>query len=392
MDAIRVVARREFVERARSRAFIVSTAIFILVALTLGILPALLGGGGEEKHAIGLAGEQSPAVAEALRAVPERVEEPVELRPFASRAQGVAALQEGEIDLLVVGSSQVVVRDPTDVGDEVVVAARELIRLGRAADAAGSRSSDVVREVVRQRGPEVRPLEPLNRERIGRLALAAVAGLLLFIALASSSGLVLTGVVEEKNSRVVELLVSTAGPAALLGGKVVGLGLLGLAQLGVILAPALFGAVQAAAAGLLPGGWQGMAGLVVVWFLLGFAFYAYLFAAVGSLVSRMEDVQTAVLPIMLMLFGSFWATIRALASPDAPWVTALSFFPPTAPWLMLARVAAGAAPAWQVGVGMAVMVLAIALVARVAARIYAVGVLHTGRRLPIREALRVREA
>ncbi len=123
---------------------------------------------------------------------------------------------------------------------------------------------------------------------------------------------VATGVIEEKASRVVEILLSTIRPRQLLAGKIAGIGLLGIVQLACI---ATFAIALSLATGALelPGTAIGIALVVLAWFVMGFAFYAGLFAVSGSLVSRMEELQNAMVPVNLIIFVSFFISIGGAA-------------------------------------------------------------------------------
>jgi ABC-2 type transport system permease protein len=198
---------------------------------------------------------------------------------------------------------------------------------------------------------------------------------------------VATGVVEEKQSRVVELLLATITPWQLLAGKVLGLGAVGLLQLVILSAIA---GVGAAAAGLLvlPGAALGMFVMVVLWYLLGFFLYASLYAAVGSTVSRQEELQSVVAPMIFLLLIPFVLTLNLLPSdPRNGLATVLSFVPFFSQTVMPARYALGVAPLWEVLVAAGLAAAAIVVVVRVAGRVYRNSVLRTGARVSLREAL-----
>ncbi len=210
--------------------------------------------------------------------------------------------------------------------------------------------------------------------------------LLLYFQLIGYGVWVALGVVEEKSSRVVELLLATLRPWQLLAGKVLGIGLLGLGQLvltGLVGIAAAFGtgAVD------VPSGIAGVAGQVLIWFLLGFAFYACLYAALASLVSRQEEVQNVTAPLSVLLVGSFFLAIGAQSSPDSGLVRVTSIVPPFSTMVMPIRWASGNVPLWQVGLSMLLMLIAVVLLIRLAGRIYAGAVLRSGPRVRIREAL-----
>ncbi|MCU1630778.1 MAG: ABC-type Na+ efflux pump permease component [Pseudonocardia sp.] len=262
-----------------------------------------------------------------------------------------------------------------------------MIRQRTLGDALTSAGQDPV--LVAQRGTvAVTTLEPVDPERGQRLGLAIVTSVLLFMSLIGYGTAEAQGVVEEKSSRVVELLLATIRPIHLLTGKVLGLGAVGLAQLVTLGAVGLAGAT---ASGLLTAPSAAASALVaaVIWYLLGFFLYASVYAAAGSMVSRQEELQSLVTPIMFPLFLPFLFAVSVLPGDPRNTVgTVLSFVPFFAPTLMPARAALGVAPWWQVGIAIVLTLATIVGVVQVAARIYRNSVLRTGARVTWSEALR----
>jgi len=196
---------------------------------------------------------------------------------------------------------------------------------------------------------------------------------------------VASSVVEEKSSRVVELLLAKIRPRELLTGKIVGVGVLGFAQL------VLFFAVGLAAATLsgsidMPPGLAGAAGLVLGWFLLGFALYSALFAMAGAVASRVEELQNTSSPITFMIMAGYIGTIAAVGDPGGGVARVTSFVPFWAPLVMPIRMAGGNVPVWEVVVITALVLVTIVVVVRLAARIYAGGALRTRGRIKLKEA------
>ena len=233
-------------------------------------------------------------------------------------------------------------------------------------------------------------LEPADPNRGQQLALALVGTFLLFFSLSGYGPLVATGVVEEKQSRVVELLLATMKPWQLLAGKIAGLGSVGLLQLVIL---GVIGVAGASAAGLLtvPGAAAGMFAMVIVWYLLGFFLFAALYAAVGSTVSRQEELNSVVAPMIFLLIIPLVLTVNLLPNdPRSELAAVLSFVPFFAQTVMPARYALGVAPLWEVGVAALIELAAVVVVVRVAGRVYRNSILRTGARVGLREALRGR--
>lgn len=209
--------------------------------------------------------------------------------------------------------------------------------------------------------------------------------ILLYLAITFYGSFVLTGVVEEKSSRVVEVLLSRVPPSSLLGGKITGIGLAGLAQFAAVGAAAAATLLVTRPSGLPPGTYAAIP-MLTLWFVLGYAFYSMLYGSLGSLASRAEDAQAAAGPVIALLVGIYVAAAAAVARPSAGWVTLLSMLPPTAPIFMPLRTSLVDVPAWQVVAAVVLMLAATYGLFRAGARLYRNAVLHTGARLHISEA------
>jgi ABC-2 type transport system permease protein len=197
------------------------------------------------------------------------------------------------------------------------------------------------------------------------------------------------GVVEEKSSRVVELLLTTIRPWQLMLGKVLGIGFVGLAQL---LLTAAVGVGFGLATGVLtfPAGLAaGIAVWAVVWFLLGYFVYALMFAALGALVSRQEDVGGVTSPALMVIILPYVLGISILpADPENSLLALLSLIPLFAPTLMPMRIAMGVAAPWEIALSTGLTVLLIVAFVWLAGRIYGNAVLRMGSRIRLRDAFR----
>ena len=223
---------------------------------------------------------------------------------------------------------------------------------------------------------------------------------LLFYAVMTYSVAVANGVVEEKSSRVMELLLNAATPWQLLVGKIIGIGMAGLTQMVCLVvvgisAILLQGPIQAALFGGNAGGFiQYLSGvsipfllLFLVYFLLAFFLYSALFAGLAALVKRQDEVQSVTqIPLFLLVAGIFLVYIVAL-TPPGPLTQALSYFPFWTPLLMLVRLGLGTATWWEVIITIVLMAVAIVACAWFAARLYRVGVLQYGQKPGLRQLL-----
>ena len=229
----------------------------------------------------------------------------------------------------------------------------------------------------------------------GQDMLAFGMTILIFMIVIMYGNWVAMSVVEEKSSRVMEVVLNAATPFQLLAGKVLGVGFVAFIQYAAVVVagaaallaqPALSAAVLGsggAGAGLTQGLTPALLLLFGAFGLLGFLLYASLYAAAGSLVSRQEDVNAVVMPMTLISTAGYLIGVYAsmgLLDARSTWVTALSFVPFLSPFMMLGRASTGVAQPWEVALSLALLAAAIALAIWVAARIYAVGVLLYGQR------------
>jgi ABC-type transport system involved in multi-copper enzyme maturation permease subunit len=200
------------------------------------------------------------------------------------------------------------------------------------------------------------------------------------------------GVTEEKSSRVVELLLTTVPPRRLLTGKVLGIGALGLAQLMLAGGAALIAGKLAGGAGL-PSAAPKAVALVVLWFVLGYVFYSVAFAVAGALVSRQEDLTTAMLPINLLLIGAFYlALIVVNVNPNGTVAQIAAFVPPLSPMVVPARMVLGDMNAAGLIAAVAIDLIATAGLIVLAGRIYERAILRIGAPVRLRHLIGRRPA
>lgn len=226
----------------------------------------------------------------------------------------------------------------------------------------------------------------------GTFFASLIIGMMIYITLAIYGNVIMGAVVEEKETRIMEILFSSAKPFELLMGKLVGVGLAGLTQLAIWITSALvaagFGAVYLSAAGMeipIPHITPLMVIYFFIFFLLGFFIYASIFALIGSMVTSMQEGgQFAFPPIMLLLIGFYFsfAVIRDPNSTLSFWVSIAPFF---APITMPVRILAETPPFWQILLAIFINVTAIAGLIWLASRVYRVGMLMYGKRATIPE-------
>jgi ABC-2 type transport system permease protein len=225
--------------------------------------------------------------------------------------------------------------------------------------------------------------------------LGTVFIILMFITILIYGMWVATGVATEKSSRVMELMISAASPRQLLVGKVLGIGGAGLTQYVAIALPAVLvlafqdeiarAVLGAAGVGLPTGGLTiGLLAAYGLFFLLGFALFALIYAAVGSFVSRPDDLQTLSLPLSLVAMAGYLSALVVLLGGGGTMGRVVSFVPPLSPFAMLSRLMVSDVQPWEVALSIGILLATIALVAVATVRIYATGVLLYGQRPGIR--------
>jgi ABC-2 type transport system permease protein len=384
-----LVAHREWNQRVRTTAFRLSTLISIVLVLAVILVPDALGGGASRERRVGLAGESSAQLPALLQASGEQLDLSVTTRAFADERAGLAALRSEDVSALLVDQRVLTWKAEIDEPLKAVVTSSVgALERARAIDELGIPPQQA-RELLGPPELASRSLEPATQEQTEREELAVIALLVLFMAIAFYGGFLLVGVVEEKSSRVVEVLLSRLRPAELLAGKILGIGMVGLAQLTLVAAAALvalrFAETPSATT-------PSTIAWIVFWFVMGYAFYAVLYATAGSLVSRQEEAQGIQFPISAALIVTYFAAMQAARSPDGVVTLIGSLFPPTAPMVMIARMAQGQVPWWQIALAVSLLVVTIYGMVQLAGRVYAGAVLRFGGRLRLREAWRGAEA
>jgi ABC-2 type transport system permease protein len=371
---ITLVAQREIRERLRSKAFLASTLVMLALVGGSAALGEMIKS--EETYRVAVTAPAPPGLAAALqRAARPFDDAKVQLRVVESAAAGRQALEAEQVDALLLLSA-----------DRLVFRAN--------VDAKAAAVADTAVRMLRRHlppAPELTTatLHPPDEKSTAAATLVAYAGsLLLLVSLAVYGQWVVTGVVEERNNRVVELILSTVRPRHLLAGKVTGIGLLGLAQIALI--GGLAAVLLAAGAFDAPTSLGGNLALAIPWFALGFALYAVAYAAAGALASRQQNADTAGQPITYTLLAVDFAGYVALSvNPDGPLANLLTVFPLTAPLVLPARSALVGVPLWEHALAIVLVLGSIYALVRLAGRVYAHGLLHGGPGLGARAAWRL---
>ena len=365
-----LVARRELLERGRSRAFLFSVILSIAIIVAGIFLPTLIGNGADAQH-LGIVGSPPAGVVTTIESTATAAGLTLTVDPVADVAAGEAGLRDDSLSALLVvpddGSmpSYIVKTEGNQLLQQIVIAS-----------------------FTPQPQIDFRELVAPDPDRDISFIFANVGVILLFISIFTFGTWVLTGVVEEKQSRVVEVVLSTIEARDLLIGKVLGIGLLGLLQLIVMVAVGL-GAGVAAGRFTLPSTTGFALVNLFVWFILGYAFYSTALGVLGALASRMEEASNASSPVSFIAMGGyFFALIVALNDPAGTAARIATFVPPVAPMVVPLRAALGAIEPWEMVASAIVMCAAIWVLFVAGGRVYSGAVLQTGARMRLRDAWR----
>ncbi len=422
------VARREYLIRVRGRAFIITTALIAVAVIAIMLVPTILGAAGVADPArIGVAVETDDldtdpvaTIQTLLIAAGNPNSEPgaggdEDDRPQVTRVTDAAAaadnVRDEELDALLtitrddegslafeyLGSAS-----PTNQTRLLVTQAASALAIGDRLERSGISEEEVVR-IFEPPSFTAVPVDPDDARDAddfgGAFILAYALVILTFMAILTYGNWVAQSVAEEKSGRVMELLITAATPRQLLTGKVLGTGAAGLSQYVVIIAALVVGLIASGpvaealgAAGQAPIQMPDLNPAMLVpfgaFFLFGFLLYATLYAAAGSMVSRIEDVQQAVGPLLFLSMAGYFASFAALNDPDAQWVGVLSFVPFFSPYLMPARMLLTTVSPAEVVIAIVLLLLVVAAAIWLASRVYSAGVLMYGQKVGIRAILR----
>jgi ABC-2 type transport system permease protein len=382
--AIGLVARREFVTRGRERGFLISTLITLAVVIGIIVISQATKG---SSYDVGVSGPRAAALEAAMKSAPKSGDTKVSVTTYDSAEAARSGVRDGSVDAAIGADGRVYVK--TDLNSTLgpiinsayaaVVSSQRLQQQG--IDPGKVASALDVKPLA------VHALLGGQEDRSAKKAIAYIGVILLYGQLIAFGMIVAMGVVEEKSSRVVELLLSTIRPWQLLTGKILGIGALGLIQLALIaIAGLITGSMTDAIS--LQGDVVGTILSVVGWFILGYAFYSCAFAAAASLVSRQEELQNVTTPLTIILLASFFISFKAISDPTGQLARILSIIPPVSTMVMPPRIAGSSVPAGQIVLAIVLMLAAIGILIRVGGRIYGSAVLRSGPRISWREALR----
>ena len=405
-----IVARRELRERVRSRLFFVSTVLLALLAVVVSLTPVLIkvvDRGTTSTIAVASNDPKLAATATSILSVflnPAKAKVPPYSFITTTSDEDLArAVNEGTY-----AGALLTERQPSGqltfqflIGESVGAEQIQQMQIGtfavgifdwinRSGGASGYSNPSFESASVAAGGGSVEPVGA--SEYAGRRIVGVVFVVLIFITLVIYGMWVAAGVVAEKSSRVMELLISAASPQELVIGKVTGIGLAGLVQYVAILVPALATLLlQDRIAMIILGSTSGLdvslgvltPGLLVAYgafWVLGFILYALIYAAAGSLVSRAEDLQVLALPLSIIAIGGYIQAVMALSGGISTFIRISSYVPFWSPFVMLTRLTIGRVEPWELLLSFGLLAASIPIVGIIAVRVYSAGVLLYGQR------------
>jgi ABC-2 type transport system permease protein len=405
------VARREYTELVRSRLFHVSTVTLAVLAIIVALLPIAvraLERGATTKIAVVATNDKLARDTQGIfsQILNSQGGTTYTVTVEKSEESAIAAVDDHRLDAVVSadraadGTLRFQVHGGETIGDSTI----QLLNFGGLSVALLDFSArnpisgfrvpifDVFRGT--SGGAGAAPYDP--SAYASRLIVGAVFGVLIFITIVIYGMWVAAGVVAEKSSRVMELLISAASPRQLVVGKAIGIGAAGATQYVLVLAPAILTllledriatAILGPGAGISPSLQALSPGLLfgfATFYVLGFALYALIYAAAGSLVSRPEDLQIIALPLSLLAIVGYIQAILALTGGITGFIRFASYVPFWSPFVMLTRLSVGRVEPIELVISITLLVVTIAVTAVVAIRIYAAGVLLYGQRPGLR--------
>ena len=344
-----LVAQREIMVRLRSVAFLVSTGAMLLLVVGSVIFGAVSAMNAEEPKVAVVSGVTLPA------------EIPLDITEVADRAEAEALLRSEEVEAAIVP-------DEGPLGYLVV----------------GFDSAPISVIQTLSVAPPVELLDPAAAAGFLGYIVAVGFGLVFFISAMTFGQTIAQSVVEEKSTRVVEILLATIPTRALLAGKVLGTTILALGQVLLLAGMSIIGLTITGQEDLLLG-----LGTPIVWFAvffaLGFVLLAALFAATGAMVSRQEDIGSTTTPVTMLVMIPYFVVIFANDNPLV--VAIMSYVPFSAPVGMPLRLFLGTAEWWEPLLSLVILIVSAAAVILLAARIYDNSLLRLGQRVKLSEAL-----
>jgi ABC-2 type transport system permease protein len=374
-----LVAGREIRQALRLRSFWIVIAVLVVGSSAAMIIPELVSDGRTTVHVTTV--DVSPTFEASLRSTAESLDVDVEIDVATDVDAARQAVDDEQVDVAAIAGDEPAVVARSGPNELVVGLVQQALGISVLADRleAAGLTAEEAQAILASPPPQV---DELDSGGESRAAAAAIVATVLYIILLMLMIGVATGTAIEKSNRISEVLLAIVKPGSLLFGKVIGVGLTGMATLLAGILPVV---VKLTLGGDLPDGLAGALLGGAPWILLGLAFYLTVAGALGALVERQEEAGSVVTPLTLLLVGTL---IIAQSAADSPLGAVLAYVPFTAPLVMPARIALGVAEPLEMAVSIAICLGAVLLAARFGSVVYRRAIVHTGNRLKLREVLR----
>jgi ABC-2 type transport system permease protein len=383
-----LVAAREIRERLRTRLFKVGTLIILLVVAAAIVIPTVRHSTAVPQR-VGVVGALSPAERASTLASASAVATTVRFVAEPSLVAARTALRDKRIDVAIVDGTRLLILQPlagTDNSTHAQFVAATARSLGIDAAFAAAHLSAQQATILRAASSiPVLSVEAGSSKAKPTVSTTSVIGvILIFVMLQQYNTWILIGVMEEKSSRVIEVLLAALRPMQLLAGKVLGIGLVAFLQAALIVGFAL-GLAKAVGSTLVSGSEPLVLLATLVWLVVGYAFYCWVYAAAGSMAERQDQVQSLAFPLTLPMIFGYIVSLTAASTGPSTLLRVIAYLPPTAPFAMPVLVGLHAASWWQFALSVAIAVASTVAMARLATMIYRRAILRTGRRVRWRE-------
>lgn len=385
------IARREFSQRAKSRLFIF-TLLGLAVLVIGGMFLVGLLAGETEATPLGIAGDSPDGIEADIENTAAAIDIDVVVVAFATVEEAHIAVEAGEVDAALVDGTVIVVNRGVSGSTQAILTAAASASARREIAAELGITGEQVEKILLPVPVTVEQLDPEDPDEEARVVASFLAAVVLLTTIMMFGQFVAMGIVEEKQNRVVEVILARVDTTSLLIGKVFGIGLLGLVQIGSLGLAVVIGLQIAPLPedlGIPNLAEIGMVAVVSLtfWFVLGYLVYSFIYATIGSTISRQEDMQSvAFIPALAILPAYFAVVVSAGAASTPTVVKVASLVPLWSPILMPFRINSGDAHAWEVVLAVVLAVAAIVVLVAVGARIYRGAALRMGARVSLKDA------
>ncbi|AVM62674.1 ABC transporter permease [Actinomyces sp. oral taxon 897] len=395
---IRLVAGRELRTYLFKKAAVITNLVLLLLTVGGIVVVGLLTGGDKEPYRLGVQADAATitTLAPALEKVTASNGQPLKVKDLAGAdartALGESTPEDSRPDMVLVTGQAPALLVQEKADEQVVAGITSVLQqavLTRSVTELGG-DPGTVSTALASAVPKVTVLEPPTTDQAGfgqRYAVLQVVSILMYMVILIGGQAIAGGVVTEKGSRIVEILLACVRPTSLLAGKILGIGCAATLTTGAI---AVIAAATARVMDVLPDldvNLDATVGWMLAWMVVGFLLYAVLFAAVASLVSRQEDLATVTMPLILTIVVPYVLSFSMVSDPQNTLFRVLAYLPPFAPFLMPARMTIGVSSVVEQLAALGLAVVTLPLLMRLSATVYTRAVTRTGSRVPLKEVL-----